>query len=138
MARRATHTLKFDSKWTYLMSDVEGRRLPELSVELDYLGWDEERTHHFKGKVKIRYAGDVFLAHLPAPLKRLRTEELDIAAPNKREATKEAMQWADDLIAEFMASGLFSLAELDATGINKGKYEYEPVLRVVEAKIYKV
>lgn len=138
MARRATETLEFDSKWTYLMSDVEGRRLPELQVELDYLGWDENRTHFFKGKVKILYAGDVFLEHLPAALKRLRMEELDIEAKNKREATKEARQWADDLIGEFMASGLFSVAELDATGMGQGKYEYEPVLRVVEAKIYKV
>lgn len=138
MARRATHTLEFKSNWTYPMSVVEGRQLPELDVTLDYLGWDEEKTHYIEGNVKIEYAGQVFLEHLPAALKKLRTEELEIESKNKREAIKEAMQWADELIAEFMASGLFAMAELDATGLDRGVYEYEPVLRVEKAKVYKV
>lgn len=138
MARRATHKLEFKSNWTYNMSDVEGKRLPELQVDLDYLGWDENRLHFIEGRVKILYAGDVFLEHLPAALKRLRKEELNIEASNKRDAVARAVQWADELIAEFMASGLFSMAELDATGIDKGVYQYEPVLQVVEAKVFKV
>lgn len=138
MTRRATHTLEFKSNWTYDMSDVEGKRLPELKVTLDYLGWDENRLHFIEGRVKLLYAGDVFLEHLPAALKRLQKENLDIEAPNKRDAIANAMQWADELIAEFMASGLFAIAELDATGLDRGVYEYEPVLQVVEAKVFKV
>lgn len=138
MARRATHTLEFNSNWTYPVSIIERRQLPELQVTLDYLGWDENRTHFIEGRIKILDAGDVFLEHLPQALKKLRKEELDIEASNKREAMKEAMDWADELIAEFMASGLFSVATLDATGLDRGKYEYEPQLKVMEAKVYKV
>jgi hypothetical protein len=140
MARRgrSTHTLEFNTKWTYPLSVVERRQLPELEVTLDYLGWDEDRTHYIEGKVKILHAGDVFLEHLPAVLKKLKQKELKIEARNKREAVKEAVDWGDELIAEFMASGLFSVAVLDASGVEKGVYEYEPELRVVKAKVYKV
>jgi hypothetical protein len=140
MARRgrATHTLEFTSDWIYPLSDIERRQLPELEISLDYLGWDENKTHHIKGRVKILHAGDLLLQHMPPALKKMRVEQLDIEAANKRTAFKEAVEWADDLIAEFMASGFFSLATLDASGIEKGVFEYEPQLKVTSAKVYKV
>lgn len=135
--RKPSRDLLFDSKYTYDISDIEGRALPELEVTLDYLGWDEGRRHYFEGRIKILDAGDVFLSNLPAALKKMKAEELEIEATNKREATRNAKQWANDIIAEFLASGLFSIATLDASGIGEGVYEYEPVLRVEKARIYK-
>ncbi len=140
MARgaRQTHTLELQSRHTYPLADIEGRRLPELQVELNYLGWDEDRVHYFKGKIKILDAGDVFLANLPAKLKKLKAKELAIEATNKRTAEKDAIDWGDETIGEFLASGLFGLAVLDATGMDRGKFEYEPELKVVKARVYKV
>jgi hypothetical protein len=120
------------------MEDIEGRQLPELQITLDYMGWDEKRIHYFEGRIKILDAGDLFLAHLPAKLKKLKATDLDIEATNKRTATKEAVDWADELVGEFLKSGMFSRAVVDATGIEKGKYEYEPELEVVKARVYKV
>lgn len=138
MTKRRTHTLELHSKHTYPLTEVEGKRLPELDVELDYLGWYEDRSHQFEGRVKILYAGDLFLAHLPARLKKLKSEQFDVREPNKRRAEKAAMDWADELIGEFLATGLFGLAVLDASGMERGIFEYEPELKVVEAKVYRV
>lgn len=138
MAKRQTHILDIHSKHTYPLSEIDGKRLPELNVEVNYLGWDETRTHFFEGKVKILYAGDLFLRHLPARLKKMKDIGLDIEATNKRDAEKEAIEWADELIGEFLATGLFGLAVLDATGMDKPVYEYEPELQVVKARVYKV
>lgn len=137
MARRATHTLDIHGKHLYPLKLIERRALPELYVSLDYMGWDENRTHYIEGRIKIEGAGDVFLRDLPAKLKKLKSEELAIEATNLREAKKEAVDWADELIGEFLASGLFSLAVLDADGMEAGYYRYEPELQVVRAKVYR-
>lgn len=138
MARRQTHTLEIHGTHTYPMEIIENRQLPELNIELDYLGWDENRIHYFEGRVKILDAGDLFLEHLPAKLKKLKATDLEIEATNKRTATKEAVEWADELVGEFLKSGMFSRAVVDASGIEKGVYEYEPELEVVKARVYKV
>jgi len=137
MARRKTHTLEIHGKHVYPLKLVERRSLPELEVTLSYLGWDEERTHFIEGKVKIVGAGDVFLDTLPAKLKKMKSKELSIQAPNLRDAKKEAIDWADELIGHFLETGLFSLAVLDADGMDAGYYEYEPELRVVKATVFK-
>jgi hypothetical protein len=138
MAKRMTHTLEINTRKNWPVTQIEQRRLPELEVTLDYEGWLEDGRHVFVGKVKIHEPSQRFLQELPAKLKKMKTQDLLIEAPNKRTATKEAMDWADELIGHFLESGFFALATLDARGMEKGKYEYIPELRVIRAKVYKV
>lgn len=143
MARRKTHTLEIDGKHLYPLALVERRSLPELQVTLVYHGLASpgrgaSEKHWIDGKVKIVGAGDVFLGTLPVKLKKMKTEELLIVAENLRDAKKQAVDWADELIAHFLETGLFSMAVLDAKDMGAGVFEYEPELRVVKASVYKV
>jgi hypothetical protein len=140
MAKRQTavQTLEFKSSWIYSIEDIERRSLPELEITLEYLGWDEEDRHWIDGKIKIIGAGDTLLDNLPKYLKGLKKEELEIRDKNSKAPVKKAMEWADEMVAEFLASGLFSVAVVDATSLGRGVYEYVPQLKVVDAKVYKV
>jgi hypothetical protein len=139
MAKRQTHTLEIQGKHLYPLSLIEQRRLPDLEVSLSYDGWDDHSGKHiFVGRVKIHEPSQRFLEDLPAKLRKMKSEELHIEATNKRSAQKEAIDWGDELIAHFLESGLFSMATLDARGMERGKYEYYPELRVVKAKVFKV
>lgn len=137
MAKKQTHTLEIHGKHHYALAKLERKLFPHLHIYLHYLG-KEGKEHIFEGKVEILDAGDYFLSNLPARLKQLKEEELAIRATNKRSASKEAMDWADDTVGEFLMSGLFGLAMVDATGIDKGIYEYEPEVAVTKARVYKV
>lgn len=138
MSKRATHTLTFNSNWVYSIEDIERRALPELEIELDYLGWDEDKTHHIDGRIKIVGAGDRLLDGMPKALKTFKGQELNIRVKNKSQAVSKAIEWAEGMVAEFLASGLFSLATVDAESLGKGVWEYVPQLKVVDAKAYKV
>lgn len=137
MSRRKTHTLEIHGKHLYPLAAIERRALPELHVTLSYEGSDEDRKHWVTGKVKIVGAGDIFLENLPAKLKKMKSEPLEIVAPNLREAKKEAVEWADELVGHFLETGLFSVAVLDADDMDGGYFEYEPELRVVRAQVFR-
>jgi hypothetical protein len=137
---RHTHTLDVRGRNVFAASDIEERRLPDLEVTVRYQGKpDEERVHVFSGKAKIHDKSKRFLSELPAKLAKMETKELAIRGKNKRDSEKEAIDWAELLVEDFLKSGFFSYATviyLDSDGTEKKRYEYHPELRVVSAKVY--
>lgn len=139
MARRHTHELTVNTRHQYSLSEIEGKRLPELNITLTHVGKNEDsREHDIEAKVKILYAGDMFLADVPEKLMKLKRETWVYSHANKREAAQAALLDAEEMVQKFLASGLFGLAVVDAVGIGKREYEYEPQLRVVGARVYTV
>lgn len=144
MAKKSrTHTLTLLGKHVYPMADIENRSLPELAATVVYDGEDEEGTHFFTGNVKIKYGSDRLHSELSQKLHGLLNKKHVISGRGFATTHRAAIDWGDQLIAEFLQSGLFSIAVLDASGSESGNrkgpvYEYEPVLQVVKAEVYKV
>lgn len=143
MAKHKTHTLTIHSKHTYSMADIERRQLPELVATLAYDGESEDGDQWFTGSLSVKYGNDRHTGELSAKLKGMLKKKHAISGRGFKTTQKMAIDWADQTIAEFLESGLFSIAVLDASKSEEGRrkgpvYEYEPVLQVVKAEVYKV
>jgi hypothetical protein len=143
MAKKKTHTLTIHSKHTYSIADIERRQLPELVCTLVYDYEDEDGQHWFSGALQVKYGSDRHTGDLSLKLKKMLKKKYDIGGRGFKATQKQAIDWADQTIAEFLESGLFSIAVLDASGANEGRkkgprYEYEPVLQVVKAEVFQV
>jgi len=136
MARRHTHELTIRSRNEFSLSDVEGRRLPELNITLAHIGKDENGVHEIDATVKILDAGDMFLYDLPEKLKKLHRETWAYSGSSKREVATLAMNDAEAMVDKFFKYGLFGLAVVDAESIGRKVYEYEPQIKTVGARVF--
>jgi hypothetical protein len=137
MAKRQTHRLEIHGKYDYPIEQIERRSLPELEIKIDYLGKTEDNLNVWEGHTSLVGAGQKLATEeLPAHLRKLvdKDDWMEITHRDKRSGNKEAMDWGDQTVAEFLMSGLFSMATL--IGPDGKKYEYLPDLRVVAARVF--
>lgn len=136
MARAHKHTLEIHGKKSYPISLIERRALPELEIHITHEGKTEDGDNVWTGRIDIIGAGSGLLTNdLPKSLQGRLKKETEFVERLKRDGNKETLEWADETVGHFLESGLFSLAVV-ITADGK-KWEYEPQLRIISAKVYK-